>query len=223
MDLVVLIIVSVLLSLISYGYLLYDAADGNKDKDKLLSLIKKNIKTLLYNLLFMAVMIALSVVLVKVYTINTLIDNLKVITLLAVLVTVAMTDIRRQIIPNKVILVALVIRVGYAVAEFITLGQGYFTILKSDLWSLMFPLVMFFMGALVMKNSIGMGDIKLVLIMGLYQGITGVISSLFFSLLATFFVAVAMLITRKKSKKDSIAFAPSVLFGTAVSMFMTGI
>ncbi len=223
MDLVVLIIVSVLLSLISYGYLLYDAADGNKDKDKLLSLIKKNIKTLLYNLLFMAVMIALSVVLVKVYTINTLIDNLKVITLLAVLVTVAMTDIRRQIIPNKVILVALVIRVGYAVAEFITLGQGYFTILKSDLWSLMFPLVMFVMGALVMKNSIGMGDIKLVLIMGLYQGLTGVISSLFFSLLATFFVAVAMLITRKKSKKDSIAFAPSVLFGTAVSMFMTGI
>jgi len=58
--------------------------------------------------------------------------------------------------------------------------------------------------------------------MGLFQGIVGVISSLFLSLLVSFFVAIALLITRKKTRKEAIAFAPSVLIGTAVSMFLTG-
>ena len=75
---------------------------------------------------------------------------------------------------------------------------------------------------LAFKNSIGMGDIKLFAVMGLYQGLWGVINSVFFSLAASFVISIAFLITKKKGRKDSIAFAPSIFVGTVVAICLAG-
>ena len=67
-----------------------------------------------------------------------------------------------------------------------------------------------------------MGDIKLMLVMCLFQGFYGVVSSLFCSLFIAFIYAIIVLLLRKKTKKDSVAFAPAILLGTALSIFLTG-
>lgn len=223
MTIAVLTCLSLILLVAAFAYLTYKDFVGEKFGPKIVAAFKNNRKVIVYLCCAFVFMIGLSVVLYRIYTTNTLIDNMKVITLFGVLVTVTVSDIREHIIPNKVIVAGIVLRMCYAVAELITLGSDYFAIVKSDLLSLGLVLVLFVLGVLVIKNGIGMGDIKLILVMGIFQGITGVISSLFFSLLVSFFVAIAMLIMRKKTRKDSMAFAPSVLVGTAVSMFLTGI
>lgn len=222
MTIAVLACLSLLLMLAAFAYLTYNDFAGETFGSKIASAVKSNRKVVIYLFCSLAFMIGLSVVLVSIYKTNTLIANMKVITLLGLLVTVTVPDIKEHIIPNKVILAGIALRVCFAVAELITLGSGYFAILKGDLFSLGLVAVLFLLGVLIIKNGIGMGDIKLILVMGVFQGITGVISSLFFSLLVSFFVAIAMLIMKKKSRKDAIAFAPSVLVGTTVSMFLTG-
>lgn len=222
MTIAVLVCLSLLLMVASFVYLIFEDFAGDKSVDKFKSATKKNIKILVYIICAFFLMCGLSIALVLLYKTNTLIANMKVITLLGLLITVTITDIRKQIIPNKVILVGIVLRIVYAVAELITLGSGYFAILKSDLLSLALVVVLFLLGVLILKNGIGMGDIKLILVMGVFQGFSGVISSLFFSLFAAFVVAIVMLITKKKTRKDAIEFAPAVLVGTAISMFLTG-
>lgn len=218
----VLIILSFLLLMSSYVYLTYEDFLGDNLLSGIKVSVKKNAKIVIYLVCSFVVMCGLSVMLNLLYKTNTLIADMKVITLLGILVTVTVTDIKNKIIPNKIILAGIVFRICYAVAEIITLGGSYFAILKEDLISLAIVAVLFLFGVLIIKNGIGMGDIKLMLVMGIFQGVTGFISSLFCALLLSFFVAIAMLIMKKKTRKDSIPFAPSVLVGTAVSMFLTG-
>lgn len=221
MNIAILIVLSFILCTASAAYLSVKETEGETAPDKLKETLKKNRRLIIALTLAAFLMSGLSVSLECIYD-NTLIENMKRITLIGMLVTVSVTDMREQIIPNKVILAGIFVRVCYAIAELVTLGSGYFDILRSDAISVSLALVLFLLGVLVMKNGIGMGDVKLVFVMGLYQGVLGVVSSLFCSLVVSFFVAIFMLITRKKSRKDAIAFAPSVLVGTAVSVFMTG-
>ena len=223
MTISILSCLSLFLILVAFVYLTYKDFSGDNLKVKILSAVKCNKKVVIYLICSLMVMIGLSFVLFYIYKSNTLIANMKIITLLGILVTVTVPDIREHIIPNKVILVGVFLRVCYAVAEFIILGSDYFAILKDDLLSLGLVVALFLLGVLVIKNGIGIGDIKLIFVMGIFQGITGVMSSLFLSLLVSFFVAIAMLIMKKKSRKDAIAFAPSVLVGTTISMMLTGI
>lgn len=218
----ILTALAVALNIVSYLYLVTDDSAGYKKSDKFGENVNKNLRLMVYSICACVILCGLSVALVYTYSTNTLIHNMKLITLLVILVTVAATDIKKQIIPNMVILIGLVIRVGFAVAEFFVLGNAYFVILKSDLCSIALVVVLFILGVLVIKNGIGMGDIKLIFLMGIFQGITGVLSSLIFSLLASFLVAIIMLVTRKRTRKDSIEFAPLILFGTTISIFLTG-
>lgn len=213
---------SFLLVLCAFAYLAFEDFVGETRREQFQNAVQKNVKLIVYLVCSFFCLVVMAFVLRFVYPSNTLISNMKIITLLGLLVTVTITDIRKQIIPNKVILAGIFLRVCFAVAELITMGGDYFTVLKNDLFSLILVFVLFLFGVLIMKNGIGMGDIKLILVMGIFQGITGVISSLFFSLFVSFCVAIVMLIMRKKTRKDAIAFAPSVLVGTAISMLLTG-
>lgn len=76
---------------------------------------------------------------------------------------------------------------------------------------------------LVMKNCMGMGDVKLLMVMGLLQGLTGLVSSVFTSMLILFFVSLFYLISRRKGRKDAVAFAPAVLAGATVSILLKGV
>ena len=79
-----------------------------------------------------------------------------------------------------------------------------------------------FLCFICMKNSIGYGDIKLFIIMGLFLGMNGIWTAVFMSLIVAFFVAIFLLATRKKGKKDVVPFAPSIMIGTYISVILTG-
>jgi leader peptidase (prepilin peptidase)/N-methyltransferase len=53
-------------------------------------------------------------------------------------------------------------------------------------------------------------------------GLDGIIGAMLNSLLITFIVAVYLMISKKKTKKDVIPFAPFLAIGTCISIILTG-
>ncbi len=177
----------------------------------------------LYLILSAVLLLVLAVRLIWECPEQSILFQCKRVSCLALLFAAAATDYRRQIIPNRLILSGLGFRAVLLLAELIFERDVLAMTLFSEALGAVgiFVVCMFFL--LMMKNSIGMGDIKLFMVMGLYLGLYSMIDAIMSSLVLAFICAVVLLLTRKKGKKDSLPFAPAVLAGTYLSVFLTGI
>lgn len=164
----------------------------------------------------------LSVWLAVEYPSNLIVDNIRLITLVSLILPCAITDYRDMIIPNMVILAGLGLRVILYLAELMLYSNGMFAILTNDLIGAGAILIFCLIGRMLVRDGLGMGDVKLLLILALFQGFTDMVSSLFFSLFIIFVAAIVLMITGKKTKKDTMPFAPAIFLGTWISIFMTG-
>lgn len=151
------------------------------------------------------------------------IHQLKLIVLSDCILPMAAVDFKVHKIPNQFILAALCLRVILLIVEFIRSYDAAIATLIDDAIGAAVIAGFFFIVSLAFKQSVGMGDIKLFAIMGLYQGIWGVLNSVFFSLAVSFFLSLGLLITRKKNRKDTISFGPSIFLGTLIAVSLTGI
>ena len=208
-------------------------ADESEDEDKqdkendldgstLGGRMKKYAKVNVFLLVALAVLIGLSFELNTLFKTNTVIANCKIIILIGFLTVACITDLQRRAIPNLIILIGLGVRVAIAMVELINMGSSYFDVLKNDLIAFVVVSLAFLICGIIVRNGIGMGDVKMVMLMALYQGFVGVFSSLFISMVVAFFIAIFLLITRKKGRKDSIEFAPALFIGTIISAFLSG-
>lgn len=179
-------------------------------------------KRLAFLIVMFLALCAVAVVLARIYPSNSLIDNGKLLVLLALLFVAASVDARQRIIPNAVVLAGLALRAVFWIMELVTAPSSFWNIMKNDLLACLLVVAFFVVGVLLVKGGIGMGDIKLMLVMCLFQGFYGVVSSLFCSLFVAFVYAIVVLLARKKTRKDSVAFAPAILLGTILSIVLTG-
>lgn len=221
MNLILEILVSVLLLAAGYlyacGYL-----RGVKRKDLHASTFKLTRARVVYLFVAVAVFAATIAVFQTVYRLPE-IEQWKRLLLIAALLPIAAIDLRLQKIPNKLLLVALGARVLLAGIEFLLSVSDAVAALKSNLLGAVVLFAFFLLLLLIFKNSIGMGDVKLFAVIGLYQGFWGAMNSVFFSLLVSFVLSVFLLISRKKKRKDTISFGPSILLGTVLAIVLTGV
>lgn len=241
MDIAILCIGSLLATTAAWVYLnihkpkVYELEDSenNEESSELVSVnqsqevsckpfAKPSIRRLLFLLVMLLSLCAISVSLEWVFTSNTLIENAKLISLLAILFVAANIDARHRIIPNALVLSGLILRIVFWLIELFSSPTTFWAIMKNDLIACLLVVAFFIVGVLLVKGGIGMGDIKLMLVMCLFQGFYGVISSLFCSLFVAFIYAIIVLLLKRKNKKDSVAFAPAILLGTVLSVFLTG-
>ncbi len=142
--------------------------------------------------------------------------------LMALIWQAAAHDYKKEIIPNKIILEGILFRAIMLVLEFLFERDTFLSTIISDIVALIGITVVMFLCLLIMKNSIGMGDVKLLMVMAVTQGVTDICMAVFCSMIVAFFAAVFVLITGKKGRKDSLPFAPFLLIGTIVAFVMTG-
>ncbi|NLL05176.1 MAG: prepilin peptidase [Clostridiaceae bacterium] len=138
----------------------------------------------------------------------------KLTTLVLLLAPVAYIDFKSKTIPNKLLLAGLFGRIIFYVIEMFTKNREILDIFVSDLKGVLFGGGVFLLGAIIAKNSIGMGDVKLYGVIGFYSGYMGTMASMLFSLFICFIASVILLISRKKGRKDTLPLAPFVLAGT---------
>ena len=153
---------------------------------------------------------------------NTVWFSMKRIALLSILWPVAYMDFKSLRIPNIFILAGLAYRIIALPFELVFEPADIWRSAGADLIAAAVLGVSTFLCGLVVKNSIGLGDVKLLIVMGLLLGLTGIWSAIFVSLFISFAISIILLITKKKKRKDVIPFAPSIMLGTYISVFLTG-
>ena len=129
----------------------------------------------------------------------------------AVLIAVSAVDLEHRILPNRILLPAAVWGLGVAVAlrldelpELLIAGGGAFAAM----------LVV----ALIQPGGMGMGDVKLAGVIGLYLGLA-VLGALLIAFLAGAVVGVAIVARRGMSaRKEGVPFGPFLALGALVGV-----
>ncbi|MBE5927100.1 MAG: prepilin peptidase [Lachnospiraceae bacterium] len=214
MQIAIEIIITAMLLAASYFYLKLNNKDEKYKCDK---------KLIIYHIIMLLVLSGIVVQLNLVYVNNSMVHNTKLMILLSCLVPLGWKDYFEYKIPNVVILFMLSARVVTMIWELIVLKKLFLVEFKDCFIAFAFIGIFLILVHIIFKNSIGMGDIKLMMMMALYQGFYGVFSSIFFSMISVCILAIILMIAKKKKRKDSLPFAPAVLFGTCISVFMSGI
>jgi leader peptidase (prepilin peptidase) / N-methyltransferase len=128
----------------------------------------------------------------------------------AVLVTLSVIDVQHRIVPNRIVLPAAgVVLVAHTAID------------PSLEWALgaLGASGFLFAAALAYPKGLGMGDVKLALLLGAMLG-TEVVVALLVGLLAAFVPGIVLLAVKgREARKVALPFAPFLAFGGVVALF----
>lgn len=133
--------------------------------------------------------------------------------LISTLLVVANSDLDRRVIPNEVVVFALVAGVP---AQLLAYPDQWLT------WTLSAAIafVVMFAVALAYPGGMGMGDVKLAAVLGLYLGRAVAPAMLIAFAAGTLAgVAVMMRVGVRQGRKTAVAFGPFMAFGGVVALF----
>lgn len=131
------------------------------------------------------------------------------------LLAVTLTDLERRVIPNKILLVATVLAVAIAaIGDPGSLPERAVAAVAAG--------GLFFLAALAYPRGMGLGDVKLAAVMGLFLG-RDVAPAILVALLAGSIVGLAMMAREGAgARKRAIPFGPFLAFGGVVGLLLGG-
>lgn len=130
-------------------------------------------------------------------------------------------DLKHYIIPDRVVFTALLVSsIWYLVAgiffDFYTKYQILNTILAAFGAS-----TFFFIIVLISRGKwMGIGDIKLAFLMGIFLGFPKILVALFSAFFFGAIIGIGLIILKKKDIKSEIPFGPFLVAGTLLSLFL---
>lgn len=130
-----------------------------------------------------------------------------------ILLSAMIIDSKTRLIPNVLILCSLGIGALLLLLEFIFVRDTFLTSLLMSIAGFICCVVLFYVLSRLTKEGIGMGDVKLISVMGLLLGLSSALMSVLFSLILCTLASIALLFGKKKNKNDRIAFGPFMFFG----------
>ncbi|NLP13529.1 MAG: hypothetical protein GX383_03385 [Clostridium sp.] len=146
----------------------------------------------------------------------------KLTTLVVLLAPISYIDFKTRKISNFLLLAGLSARAVFYIIEFFADNKAITGIITSDIKGLLLGGGIFLIGAVAAKNSIGMGDVKMFAVTGLFCGYTRTMTVIILSLFLCFVTAIILLLLKRKGLKDSVPLAPFVFAGTFLAMILGG-
>lgn len=137
-------------------------------------------------------------------------------------VALGFIDLSEHRLPNRVIYPWAAVTAGILLVVSLLLGDlpGLLRgVGAALLWGLLFLIA-----RLVHPPSIGMGDVKLAVVLGLYTGFLGwvtVAAAVLVSFILAGLVAIALLIAGRADRRTRIPFGPFLLIGTSVALIIS--
>lgn len=222
MKLINLLISIVFLSIIDYIYINRKKVFLFNKKIHLSGIIPRGWKQNICFAMIPLSMISVAVMFTLFYKMET-IYILKRLCLVAILWPVAISDFKELRIPNKLIIYGIVLRLLLLITELIFSFNSILDVIKNEGIAAIGAVIVCVICMILSRGSLGMGDLKLIILMALFLGIEGICYSMFISIFISFVFAIILLILKKKTRKDVIPFAPFILTGTFVSLILTGV
>lgn len=140
--------------------------------------------------------------------------------LLNFLIYISYIDIKEKIIPNLSLKILFIIAILFIIYECISNISNFKVILLDYLFGFIAGGGIFFIVKIINKNSIGMGDVKLISVLSLFIGFENVISCMVLSLLLLSIFSIIFLIIKKITLKDSVPFAPFITVALIISIVL---
>lgn len=133
------------------------------------------------------------------------------IILCCALLAISFIDIEFQIIPNVIVLPLTVVGLSLSVASDLS---NWWMPLAFSAGAFVFILIIH----LIYPRGMGMGDVKLSLMVGAFL-VRNVVSALFIGFLIGSVYGITMIIIKRKKLKQAIPFGPFIALGSIISLF----
>lgn len=176
-----------------------------------------------YSIISIVLSVIASLFYIFLYKQNDVMQTVKTLTLLAVLFPVAYFDYIFYKIPNKILKYAVIVRAAELIPETLIYRKEMAGVLIDMGITLAVLFLICMVCNLIIRGAMGMGDVKRLLVMGLYLGSAKFILAILVVLLLAFFAAIYFVASGKKTKKDIMPFAPYILAGTYLAVILLGI
>ena len=138
---------------------------------------------------------------------------MKICTMIVILLFVAIIDFRTKKIPNILIIISLFIRMILFIPEYF-IGFDYFNqCIAASIIGLLVPLIVLLILSAITKDGLGMGDIKILSVLGFVMGLESVLYTLFYGMLIFAFYIVIVNKTKKAVKMLKIRLGPFIFIG----------
>jgi prepilin signal peptidase PulO-like enzyme (type II secretory pathway) len=133
------------------------------------------------------------------------------------LIVIFVYDLKHYIIPDQVIYPAIVLAFLYNIYQFAINNQQ----LTINNFLFAFGAAAFFLTIVLISRGkwMGVGDIKLAFLMGLFLGFPDILVALFLAFLIGAAVGLILIALGKKTLKSEVPFAPFLVTGTFLAMF----
>lgn len=137
-----------------------------------------------------------------------------------VLSCVFFTDLELLTIPNLCSLVLLGGRAVSVLLEFLILPETAVSWLLNSLIALAVSFAVLYLMNRLTRGGIGMGDVKLYSSLGFLCGVRAVVYTLLFSFLLCAVLSVILILTKKKTMKDSLPMGPFIWAGYGLAVIL---
>ncbi len=138
-----------------------------------------------------------------------MLTTIKMVILVIILVLVINSDLKKMIIPNKILIIGAVIGIAFAV-----LSPSWTWIIGALIGGGLFLVIY-----LVMPGMLGEGDIKLATLIGLYLGWPNIVPVILVSIMAGAVICLFLVLIRKATMQSKVPFAPFLGIGAVATTF----
>ena len=139
---------------------------------------------------------------------------------MTILIMDMFTDLKAQIIPNGLNMVGFIVGIIYMYYKLVTdVKVGVDLVLGLFVGGGIFILIALFALIVYKKEGMGLGDVKLMGVLGLFLGARNIFQVFILSFAIGAFVSILLLITKKKKIDDYVPFGPFIVLATIITMF----
>ena len=137
--------------------------------------------------------------------------------MLAALVLLLATDLDQRLLPDEITLPMIPAALAVLILGWDPLLSGKTLGLLSGLAAgIVFPLL-FLAGSTVLRGGLGLGDVKLLVSVGLFAGLTALFRGLLLASLGFGAVLLVLLVTRRLALRSYVPFGPVIIFAAALA------
>ena len=147
-------------------------------------------------------------------------DFIRKLVVMFSVIAIGRVDYRKHIIPNKSVIFIFLLQLILISVEFFTKREEWKFIVVSCLIGFCIASITFFVGYVISRKGLGMGDLKLMAALGFCLGDNTVAIVILFSLILSAGYGIYKLLRKQKSIKDEIAYAPFVAAASVVLLLL---
>ncbi|MBI4999389.1 prepilin peptidase [Candidatus Gottesmanbacteria bacterium] len=133
------------------------------------------------------------------------------------LIVIFFTDLRYEIIPDQIVYPAILISLIYNFLSYFPFTEVFWGYLLTGFGAAGFFLFLYF---LTRKKGMGLGDVKLAALMGLFLGFPKIIIALYLAFLTGAVIGVILVLIGKKKFGEQIPFGPFLAGATILSLVL---